>query len=99
MASPRASARGRIGVMASVDPADDSVQRFIVRHYAYDPSRHERRHIVLGAYDNEQEFKEQIDRLSRELKNRRERREPVDPREHISGTCLEPGEARRRAAV
>ena len=51
--------------MASVDPADDSVRRFIVRHYAYDPSRHERRHIVVAAYDNEQEFKNRIDRLSR----------------------------------
>ncbi len=85
--------------MASVDPANDSVRRFIVRHYAYDPGRHERRHIVVAAYDNEQEFKDRIGRLSRELKNRKERGEPVDPREHISGTCLEPGEARRRAAV
>jgi hypothetical protein len=85
--------------MACVDPADDSVRRFIVRHYAYDPNRHERRHVVVAAYDNEQEFKNRVDRLSRELKNRRERGEPVDPRERISGTCLEPGEARRRAAV
>jgi hypothetical protein len=85
--------------MAHVDHDDDSVRRFIVRHYAYDPSRHERRHIVVAAYDNEREFKEQIDRRSRELKNRRERGEPVDPREHISGICLDPGEAHRRAAV
>jgi hypothetical protein len=85
--------------MASVDPADDSLRRFIVRHYAYDPDRHERRHIVVAVYDNEREFKDRIDRLSRELKNRRERGEPVDPREHISGTCVQPGEAHRRAAV
>jgi hypothetical protein len=88
-----------MGVMASVDPADDSVRRFIVRRYAYDPSRHERRHIVVAAYDNEEEFKVRIDRLSRELKDRRERGMPVDAREHISGICIEPGEARRRAAA
>jgi hypothetical protein len=90
---------GQDGAMACVDHNDDSVRRFIVRHYAYDPGRHERRHILVAAYDNEPEFKEQIDRRSRELKNRRERGESVDPREHISGTCLEPGEAHRRAAV
>lgn len=90
---------GQNGAMASVDPADDSVRRFIVRHYAYDPNRHERRHNLVAAYDNEQEFKSRIDRLSRELKNRRERGEPVDPREHISGSCLEPGDLRRRAAA
>lgn len=90
---------GQDGAMACVDHNDDSVRRFIVRHYAYDPTRHERRHIVVAAYDNEREFKEQIDRRSRELKNRRERGESVDPREHISGICVEPGEAHRRAAV
>ena len=85
--------------MAAVDPADDSVRRFIVWHYAYDPSRHERRNIVVAAYGTEREFKDRVDRLSRELQNRRERGEPVDPREHISGTCLEPGDLRRRAAA
>ena len=42
--------------MAEVDPEDDSIRRFIVRHYQYDPRRHERRHVVIAAFDNEREM-------------------------------------------
>jgi len=85
--------------MARVAPDDDSVRRFLVRRYAYDPDRHERRHIVVAAYDNAGEFEEHFQRQNRELRGRRARGEPVDPREHVSGICLEPGDARRQAAA
>jgi hypothetical protein len=42
--------------MAPVDPENDNIQRFIVRHYRYDPERHERRHVVVPAFDNDPEF-------------------------------------------
>jgi hypothetical protein len=42
--------------MSRVDPEDDSIERFIVRHHRYDPLRRERRHVVVAAFDNEQEY-------------------------------------------
>ena len=43
-------------VVARVDPGDDSIERFIVRHYRYDPQRRERRHVVVAVFGNEREF-------------------------------------------
>lgn len=82
--------------MATVDPDDDSIERFIVRRYAYDPERHERRHQVVAAFDNPREFKRLIATLGDDLKQRREAGEAVDPREHITGVRLEPGYRRRQ---
>jgi hypothetical protein len=39
-----------------VDPDDDETERYVVRLYAHDPQRHERRHQVVGAFDNKAEF-------------------------------------------
>jgi hypothetical protein len=83
--------------VARVDPEDDDVLRFVVRHYRYDPERRERRHVVVCAFDNEQDFLACIDDLRAEIERRRCRGEPVDPREHASGVVHEPG-YRRRAA-
>jgi hypothetical protein len=83
--------------VARVDPGDDSIQRFIVRHYCYDPQRRERRHVVVAAFDDEQEFRACIDSVQDGIEARRERGEPVDPREHASGVVQEPGYLRRSA--
>jgi hypothetical protein len=83
--------------VARVDPEDDGIRRFIVHHYRYDPERRERRHVVVAAFDNEPEFLACIESVRHEIKRRRDRGEPVDPREHASGTVHEPG-YRRRAA-
>ena len=80
-----------------VDPEDDNVERFIVRHYCYDPQRRERRHVVVAAFDNEQEFRACMARVQGQIKARRERGEPVDPGEHASGSVHEPGYLRRAA--
>jgi hypothetical protein len=80
-----------------VDPEDDDVQRFVVRHYRYDPQRRERRHVVVAAFDNEREFVACMEGVQAEIMRRREAGEPVDPGEHASGTVHEPG-YRRRAA-
>jgi hypothetical protein len=89
--------RGYHRAVARVDPGDDSIERFIVRHYRYDPQRRERRHVVVAAFDNEQEYRACIGSVGDEIKARREREEPVDPGEHASGVMHEPGYLRRAA--
>ena len=83
--------------MAQVDPGDDGLRRFIVRHFRYDPQRRERRHVVVAAFDNEPEFRAGLDSVRDEIKGRRDRGEPVDPGEHASGVVHEPGYLRRAA--
>jgi hypothetical protein len=69
--------------MAHVDPADDSIERFIVRHYRHDPQRRERRHVVVAAFDNDQEFWACMNNLRDEINARRDHGEPVDQGEHV----------------
>jgi hypothetical protein len=83
--------------MAQVDPGDDRIRRFIVNHYRYDPQRHERRYVIVAAFDSEPEFRACMDEVGAEIERRREAGEDVDPRERVSGTIHEPG-SRRRAA-
>lgn len=83
--------------MAQVDPEDDTIMRFVVRHYRYDPERRERRHVLVAAFDDEREFKACMKEVQAEIRRRREAGEPVDPREHASGAIHEPGYLRRAA--
>ena len=83
--------------VARVDPANDDIKRFIVRHYRYDPQRRERRHVVVAAFDNEQEYHACMDSVRDQIKARRERGEPVGQGEHASGVVHEPGYLRRAA--
>lgn len=83
--------------MAHVDLSDDSIRRYIVRHYRYDPERHERRHVVVAVVDNRREYRAELERASAALENRRRQGNDVDPREHITGTIREPGGDRRAA--
>jgi hypothetical protein len=83
--------------MAQVDPEDDSIQRFIVRHYRYDPERRERRHVVIAAFDNEAEYQARLQSEAAEIQRRRDNGENVDRLEHASGSVYEPGYLRRAA--
>jgi hypothetical protein len=83
--------------VARVDPANDDIERFIVRHYRYDPGRRERRHVVVATFDNEPEFLSCIEDVRAEIERRQEAGEPVDPGEHASGIVHEPGYLRRAA--
>lgn len=83
--------------MARVDPEDDSIKRFVVRHYRYDPQRRERRHVIVAAFDNEREFQACIQDVHAEIRRRREAGESVDSSEHASGSVHEPGYLRRAA--
>jgi len=78
-------------------PGDDSIERFIVRHYRYDPQRRGRRHVVVAAFDNEPEFRACMGSVQEEIMARRECGEPVDRSEHASGVVHEPGYLRRAA--
>jgi hypothetical protein len=83
--------------MARVDPDDDTLRRYVVRHYRYDPERHERRHVVVAAFDSRREFSACLDAVSEEIRRRGAAGGHVDPGEHVSGIVSEPG-SRRRAA-
>ena len=83
--------------MPRVDPEDDSIERFIVCHYRYDPQRRERRHVVIAAFDSEREFQACFESVRAEINRRREAGEPVDASEHVSGRIHEPGYLRRAA--
>ena len=80
--------------MAKVDPEDDTIRRYVVRHYASDPDRHERRHMTVAAFDNEAEFGALFGRLSEELRRRRDDGDEFDQREHYTGVVLEAGHGR-----
>lgn len=84
-------------VVARVDVRDDRIRRFIVYHFRYDRERHERRHVVVAAFDNEREFSECFKEAHAEIERRRDGDEDVDPGEHISGWTREPGGDRRAA--
>ncbi len=80
-----------------MDPDDDSIERFIVCHYRYDPQRRERRHVVVAAFDGEREYRACFESVQADIRRRREAGEPVDASEHVSGRIYEPGYLRRAA--
>jgi hypothetical protein len=82
--------------VAVVNPDDDTVRRYVVLHYRYDPDRHERRHLVVAAFDNESEWDACLVATDAALGARRDSSEAVDPHEHVSGTVYEPGYRRLR---
>jgi hypothetical protein len=77
--------------MAEVAPDDDSISRFIVRHYRYDPERCERRHVVVAAFDNEREYRSCL-----EAPRMRSGDDSSKAREHVTGAVHEPGYRRRQ---
>lgn len=83
--------------MATVDVTDDSVRRFVVRHYRFDPTRRERRHVIVEAFDNAREFEVCLTRVTADIMDRRSAGERVDPSEHASGIVREAGDDRLAA--
>ncbi len=83
--------------MAEVDVEDDSIRRYVLWHYRYDPQRHERRNVVVAAFDDEREFLSCQELLQADINRRRDAGEGVDRREHVSGGVYEPDHLRRAA--
>ena len=69
--------------MPRVDPDDDSIRRWVLRHYRYDPHRRQRRHVFVAAFDDKREFEAAMAREQRSLTQRQEH--GGDPREHLTG--------------
>ena len=83
--------------MATVDPTDDNIKRYVVRRYGYDPERHERRHQVGAAFDNEREFMALIHAQKEEIDRQRRPGDELTPLDYYSGVVLEPGYGRHMA--
>jgi hypothetical protein len=84
--------------MPEVDPEDDTLTRFVVWHFRYDPDRHERRNVLVTAYDNSGELEQAIERLRRDVELLKASGE-AERCEHITGVVYRPGDrerARRR---
>lgn len=47
---------GEVSRWPEVDPGDDSICRWVLHRYRFDPERRQRRNVVVAAYDNEAEF-------------------------------------------
>jgi hypothetical protein len=77
-----------------VDPQDDTIRRFVVRLYAFDSSRRERRHQEIAAFDNESEAMACMGETHRALLERRETGE-AHPRDHVTIGVKQPGDAER----
>ena len=82
--------------MAQVDSDDDEIERFVVRRYVYDAPRRQRRHVVVVAFDNRDEFEAAVATLTEELQRRRGSGAVIDPQEHITGIVLGPGHRRQQ---
>ena len=84
--------RIRLWIVAEVDPEDDSVGRYIVRHYAYDPARHERRHQTMVAFDDPTEFEAPVHDANARLRALQAADRDMDPLEYYSGVFKPAGE-------
>jgi hypothetical protein len=93
---PADSGQPYAACVAVVDPDDDTVARYVVAHYRYDPDRRERRHVVVAAFDNPDEFHTDIHVRAEQLRTRRESGEDVDRLERITGRTYAAGYRRRQ---
>ncbi|MDT5000468.1 MAG: hypothetical protein QOK12_2573 [Mycobacterium sp.] len=90
------SGRPYAASVAEVDPDDDTIARWVVAHYRYDAERRERRHVVVAAFDNPDEFHADIDARAEQLRARRESGEDVDRLERITGRIYAAGYRRQQ---
>ncbi len=76
--------------MPEVDPDDDTVTRYVVWHYRYDPTRRQRRNVLVAAYDDRIEFEDRVQELSGALLSRKAAGK-AESGEDISGEVRTPG--------
>jgi GNAT superfamily N-acetyltransferase len=82
--------------MARIDAEDDDLMRYVVRRYAYDPQRRERRHQIVAAFDNEREWAAFLDQAAAQLRQDGAAGRVADPHDHYTGLVLVPGYQRRQ---
>jgi hypothetical protein len=73
-----------------MDSADDTIRRFVVHLYTYDPERRERRPVEVGSFDNEAEAMRCFGETHMAVMSRRASGE-ADRREHVAMVVKEPG--------
>lgn len=76
--------------MSKVDPNDDTIRRWVIHHYRYDPVRNQRRYVVVAAFDSAREYEREFDRYSDQVQAEIAAGTRSD-REQVSGTVLEAG--------
>ena len=74
----------------SVDSADDSIRRYVVRLYTYAPDRRERTDIEVGCFDTEAEGMRLLGDAYLELASR-QASGAADVRDRLSMVIKEPG--------
>jgi len=79
-----------------VDPADDTIDRWIVFHYRYDPDRRERRWMFDAAFSEEFEMRLYILEEAEDLAARQAAGE-ADEKETYKGECWQAGHDARVA--
>jgi hypothetical protein len=82
--------------VAAVDPDDDTIDRWVVLHYRYDPDRRERRDVAVAAFDNADEFDADIHARAEQLRARSERGDEFDRLERITGRAYPAGYRRQQ---
>lgn len=73
-----------------MDPYDDSMRRWVLEHYRFDPQRRQRRNVVVAAYDDQGEFEAAFATYDIRIRAQIEAGER-DPKEHVSGVFWEQG--------
>ena len=76
--------------MAQVNHEDDTIWRWVIHHYRFDPARRERRNVVVAACGNESQFRAEFDRSGEILRAEIAAGNRSDC-ENLSGVVLEPG--------
>jgi hypothetical protein len=77
--------------MGSVDPADDTIDRYIVYRYGLTSSVKGRHNSTVAAFDNADEYNGLLRELDPDLKQRQSADPKADPYERISGVHKAPG--------
>jgi hypothetical protein len=73
-----------------VDSADDSLRRFVVHLFTYDPDRRERRPVEVSCFDNEAEAMQCLGETHMALMSRVALGE-ADERDNVTMVVKEPG--------
>jgi hypothetical protein len=76
--------------MSEIDISDDSLTRYVVKHYKFDPSTKHFIHLELMAFDNKKELEMKISELGKSLKHLQDSHE-VTSKEYIYGAIYKPG--------
>lgn len=76
--------------MSEIDISDDSLTRFVVKHYKFDRSTKHFVHLELMAFDNKKEFEKKISELGKSLQILQNANK-VSSSEYVYGVIYQPG--------